>query len=69
MSNRTSSAVVSCRYDEQHICNSSDDGGRYAYGRQPWAVQENLKLLGDLIALAGGDSHDCLLYTSPSPRD
>jgi uncharacterized protein YdiU (UPF0061 family) len=51
------SAFVS-RYDEGHICNSSDDSGRYAYGKQPWAVIENLQKLGEMISLAGADSHE-----------
>jgi uncharacterized protein YdiU (UPF0061 family) len=48
------------RYDEEHICNTSDDSGRYAYGKQPWAVTENLEKLAEMISLAGADPHEVL---------
>ena len=58
--------------DEYHpgkVFSSIDQSGRYAFGNQPSIASWNLaSLAGCLIAFIDKDS-DCLLYTSPSPRD
>lgn len=40
-------AFVSCRFDPDWICNTSDDGGRYTYANQPSVVQWNCAKLGE----------------------
>lgn len=32
-------------FDEFHICNTSDDWGRYSYSNQPWAAKWNCSKL------------------------
>ncbi len=51
-------------YDAHHICNHSDNSGRYAYNQQPYVVQWNLSCLAscflelaseqDLVAILNG---------------
>ncbi|XP_012412039.1 protein adenylyltransferase SelO, mitochondrial [Trichechus manatus latirostris] len=38
------------RYDPDHVCNASDSGGRYAYGRQPEVCKWNLQKLAEALA-------------------
>ncbi|RWS31160.1 selenoprotein O-like isoform X1 [Leptotrombidium deliense] len=37
------------RYDSDHICNSSDDGGRYTYKKQPEICKWNLMKLAEVL--------------------
>ncbi|RWS17722.1 selenoprotein O-like isoform X2 [Dinothrombium tinctorium] len=37
------------RYDPDHICNSSDDGGRYTYKKQPEICKWNLMKLAEVL--------------------
>lgn len=46
-------------FDPQHICNHSDDRGRYAYARQPQVAWWNLHALAQaLVPLIGGGRGD-----------
>ncbi|KAL5514995.1 hypothetical protein EMCRGX_G000100 [Ephydatia muelleri] len=38
------------RYDPNHICNGSDDGGRYSYTNQPAICRWNLKKLAEALS-------------------
>ncbi|KAI9912265.1 hypothetical protein PsorP6_009475 [Peronosclerospora sorghi] len=38
-------------FDPKHICNTSDDGGRYRYEAQPEVCKWNCKVLADQLAL------------------
>jgi uncharacterized protein YdiU (UPF0061 family) len=38
------------KYDPGHICNGSDDGGRYAYGQQPRVCRWNLGKLAEVLS-------------------
>ena len=40
------------RFDPDFICNSSDDGGRYTYRRQPEMCKWNCQTLGETLAPA-----------------
>ncbi len=42
-------------FDPEHICNHSDSGGRYAYGRQPAVAHWNLFCLGQALMPLIGD--------------
>lgn len=37
------------RYDPDHICNASDDGGRYSYSKQPVVCKWNLAKLAEAL--------------------
>ncbi|KAM9229794.1 protein adenylyltransferase SelO, mitochondrial isoform 2-T2 [Dugong dugon] len=37
------------RYDPDHVCNASDSGGRYAYGKQPEVCKWNLQRLAEAL--------------------
>jgi uncharacterized protein YdiU (UPF0061 family) len=47
-------------FDPGHICNHSDHGGRYAYGRQPGIALWNLYCLGQALLPLIGDSDETL---------
>lgn len=38
-----------CRYDPEHICNGSDNTGRYAYNKQPEICKWNLGKLAEAL--------------------
>ncbi|XP_019864467.1 PREDICTED: selenoprotein O-like [Amphimedon queenslandica] len=38
------------RYDPAHICNKSDDGGRYAFSKQPSVCKWNLRKLSEALS-------------------
>ena len=37
------------RYDPDHVCNASDNAGRYAYSRQPEVCKWNLQKLAEAL--------------------
>lgn len=37
------------RYDPEHVCNNSDDGGRYAYNKQPEICKWNCGKLAEAL--------------------
>jgi protein adenylyltransferase len=41
-------------FDNDHICNSSDNNGRYSYKQQPSMCRFDLKLLGEALFRAVG---------------
>lgn len=38
-----------CRYDPDHICNASDNGGRYSFSKQPEVCKWNLQKLAEAL--------------------
>lgn len=42
-------SVLSSRYDPEHICNGSDNMGRYAYNKQPEICKWNLGKLAEAL--------------------
>ena len=48
---------------------SIDHMGRYAYGNQPAITKWNLARFAECLLTLINLNKDCLLYTSPSPRD
>ena len=39
-----------CRFDPDHVCNQSDDQGRYSYSNQPAVCRWNCEKLAEALA-------------------
>src|SRR5438874_712180 len=52
-------------FDPGHICNHSDEQGRYAYGRQPSIAFWNLHALAQALLPLIGESDDALAALEP----
>lgn len=39
-----------CRYDPDHVCNASDNAGRYSFSKQPEVCKWNLQKLAEALA-------------------
>jgi serine/tyrosine/threonine adenylyltransferase len=49
------------RYHINQISNTSDEEGRYAFGKQPGVVEWNLRMFGEVLKLANISSRDIQL--------